>query len=203
MYSYPYEIKEAMAVNNTSEKLIQISMRTFSEKGYYGTSLNNIANDLGVKKSSLYNYIKSKDDLYRICLEKCMKKGLSLIENINTQTDNLHEELLSFLRRYINDSDYMVKFYLQLSFAPCNFTKDIEEYNDKFAVVFSDKLRQIHLYNQLKIDQDDFVLFVNMFVNGWLYKKAFVQSATTPKKIIKEFEQQANLLLDSIQNKEK
>ncbi|MDT3993561.1 TetR/AcrR family transcriptional regulator [Mammaliicoccus fleurettii] len=190
-------------MNNTSEKLIQISMRTFSEKGYYGTSLNNIANDLGVKKSSLYNYIKSKDDLYGICLEKCMKKGLSLIENINTQTDNLHEELLSFLRRYINDSDYMVKFYLQLSFAPCNFTKDIEEYNDKFAVVFSDKLRQIHSYNQLKIDQDDFVLFVNMFVNGWLYKKAFVKSATTPKKIIKEFEQQANLLLDSIQNKEK
>ena len=200
MYSYPYEIKEAMAVNNTSEKLIQISMRTFSEKGYYGTSLNNIANDLGVKKSSLYNYIKSKDDLYGICLEKCMKKGLSLIENINTQPDNLHEELLSFLRRYIYDSDYMVKFYLQLSFAPCNFTKDIEEYNDKFAVVFSDKLRQIHSYNQLKIDQDDFVLFVNMFVNGWLYKKALVQSATTPKKIIKEFEQQANLLLNSIQN---
>ncbi|WP_206167270.1 TetR/AcrR family transcriptional regulator, partial [Mammaliicoccus sciuri] len=47
-------------------------MRTFSEMGYYGTSLNNIANELGIKKASLYNYFKSKDELYEQCIERCM-----------------------------------------------------------------------------------------------------------------------------------
>ena len=37
-------------MNNTSEKLIQISIKTFSEKGYHGTSLNDLAIELGIKK---------------------------------------------------------------------------------------------------------------------------------------------------------
>lgn len=45
-------------MNNTSEKLIQISIKTFSEKGYHGTSLNDLANELGIKKASLYNYFR-------------------------------------------------------------------------------------------------------------------------------------------------
>ncbi len=69
MYNYSHKVKEAAEVNNTSEKLIQISLRTFSEMGYYGTSLNNIANELGIKKASLYNYFKSKDELYEQCIE--------------------------------------------------------------------------------------------------------------------------------------
>jgi len=37
-------------LNNTSEKLIYISTMNFSAKGYYGTSLTNIANNVGIKK---------------------------------------------------------------------------------------------------------------------------------------------------------
>lgn len=85
-------------MNNTSEKLIQISMRTFSEMGYYGTSLNNIANELGIKKASLYNYFKSKDELYEQCIERCMNKGMKLIKSIDTQPHNAHEELIKFFK---------------------------------------------------------------------------------------------------------
>lgn len=67
-------------MNNTSEKLIQISIKTFSEKGYHGTSLNDLAIELGIKKASLYNYFISKDDLYEKCIEICMNQGLKLTE---------------------------------------------------------------------------------------------------------------------------
>ncbi|MEB5760139.1 TetR/AcrR family transcriptional regulator [Mammaliicoccus sciuri] len=88
-------------MNNTSEKLIQISMRIFSEMGYYGTSLNIIANELGIKKASLYNYFKSKDELYEQCIERCMNKGMKLIKSIDTQAHNAHEELIKFFQEYI------------------------------------------------------------------------------------------------------
>lgn len=60
LYSYSYVAKEANEVNNTSEKLIHISMRTFSEMGYYGTSLNNIANELGIKRQVYITTLKAK-----------------------------------------------------------------------------------------------------------------------------------------------
>ncbi len=198
MYSYLYDTKEAIGLNNTSEKLIHISAKNFSEKGYYGTSLNNIANNLGVKKASLYNYIKSKDELYGICLEKCMEKGLTLIGNIDTQSENLYEELLSFFQKYIYDSDYLVKFYIQLSFVPSNFTKVIEEYNNKLASVFNEKLREIHAHNNVKLGQDDFVSFINMFIHGWLYRTAFMQSKITKEEVINEFEHFIQLLMHKI-----
>ncbi|MDP9821910.1 TetR/AcrR family transcriptional regulator [Nocardioides massiliensis] len=37
--------------------------RVFSEKGFGGASLEDVANEVGMLKGSLYNYIKSKEDL--------------------------------------------------------------------------------------------------------------------------------------------
>lgn len=183
-------------MNNTSEKLIHISMRTFSEMGYYGTSLNNIANELGIKKASLYNYFKSKDELYEQCIENCMSEGLRIIEGIDSQPVNVYDELSSFFYNYIYDSDYLVKFYVQLSFAPSNFTEMILEHNKELAIVFNSKLVDIHKNSEFNINREDFILFINMFVYGWLYRKSFVQNNVTPENIIKEFDQHIKILMN-------
>lgn len=185
-------------MNNTSEKLIHISMRTFSEMGYYGTSLNNIANELGIKKASLYSYFKSKDELYEQCIENCMSVGLSIIEGIDSQPLNVYDELSSFFYNYIYDSDYLVKFYVQLSFAPSNFTSNIEHYNHKLSTALTYKLEKIHAHHKLKLDKSDFVLLVRMFINGWLYRRAYTQSEKTQNEVKNEFNHHANLLLSKI-----
>ncbi|WP_436875621.1 TetR family transcriptional regulator [Mammaliicoccus sciuri] len=182
-------------MNNTSEKLIQISIKTFSEKGYHGTSLNDLAIELGIKKASLYNYFISKDDLYEKCIEICMNQGLKLTESINTSPDNVHEELLKFFKAYIHDTRHLVKFYIQLSFAPSNFNESIMDHNKKISIVFNKKLKEIHKNNHLTVKQDDFILFINMFVYGWLYRKAFVQGDVTPDNIVNEFDQHFSILM--------
>src|SRR5919199_6016289 len=45
------------------EELTQIAARLFAEKGYAGTSLADLAGELGVQKPSLYHHIASKEDL--------------------------------------------------------------------------------------------------------------------------------------------
>src|SRR5438094_9008877 len=45
------------------EELTRIAARLFAEKGYQGTSLADLAGELGVRKPSLYHHIASKDDL--------------------------------------------------------------------------------------------------------------------------------------------
>src|SRR3954469_21156101 len=45
------------------EELTRIATRLFAERGYQGTSIAEIAEELGVQKPSLYHHIASKEDL--------------------------------------------------------------------------------------------------------------------------------------------
>jgi AcrR family transcriptional regulator len=45
------------------EDIVNIAGELFAEKGFNGTSLNDVANSVGVLKGSLYHYISSKEDL--------------------------------------------------------------------------------------------------------------------------------------------
>src|SRR5437764_10715237 len=45
------------------EELTRIATRLFAERGYQGTSLAEIAEELGIQKPSLYHHIASKEDL--------------------------------------------------------------------------------------------------------------------------------------------
>jgi TetR/AcrR family transcriptional regulator, cholesterol catabolism regulator len=45
------------------EELTRIAARLFAERGYQGTSLADLAGQLGVQKPSLYHHIDSKEDL--------------------------------------------------------------------------------------------------------------------------------------------
>ena len=45
------------------DDVVAAAARVFSEKGFGGASLEDVANEVGMLKGSLYNYIKSKEDL--------------------------------------------------------------------------------------------------------------------------------------------
>jgi TetR/AcrR family transcriptional regulator, cholesterol catabolism regulator len=50
-------------VSQRREELTRIAARLFAERGYQGTSLADLADELGVQKPSLYHHIASKEDL--------------------------------------------------------------------------------------------------------------------------------------------
>ena len=52
------------------DQLIEVATRFFKEKGYHNTSMQNLADGLGVQKSSLYYYIESKEELLCRLLER-------------------------------------------------------------------------------------------------------------------------------------
>jgi len=51
------------------DQLLQTATRLFKEKGYRNTSMQDLADALGVQKASLYYYIESKEELLRRLLE--------------------------------------------------------------------------------------------------------------------------------------
>ena len=69
---------EGRARTDTRARIQQIAVELFTEHGYEGTSLREIAERLGVTKAALYYHFKSKEDI--IC---------SLVEDYQVQMDAL------------------------------------------------------------------------------------------------------------------
>jgi AcrR family transcriptional regulator len=51
------------------DQLLETATRLFKEKGYHNTSMQDLADALGIQKGSLYYYIESKEELLQRLLE--------------------------------------------------------------------------------------------------------------------------------------
>ena len=49
-----------MTQRNTKEKIFDVSLELFSQKGFNNTSVRQIAREVGIKESSIYNHYPSK-----------------------------------------------------------------------------------------------------------------------------------------------
>ncbi|MFJ7978668.1 TetR/AcrR family transcriptional regulator [Peribacillus sp. NPDC096379] len=49
---------------NTKDQIIEAAKCSFALHGYEGTTLSQIAKEVGIQKPSIYNHFKSKNDLY-------------------------------------------------------------------------------------------------------------------------------------------
>lgn len=58
-----------MARTNAKEPLIQAARDLFSVKGYDGTSVDEIAESIGIKGPTIYKYFKNKEDLLKAVVD--------------------------------------------------------------------------------------------------------------------------------------
>jgi AcrR family transcriptional regulator len=71
-----------MAGAETRERILDVSRELFTEQGYDGTSLREIADELGFTKAALYYHFQSKEEILR-----------ALLEPVEAVIDELHGRL--------------------------------------------------------------------------------------------------------------
>ena len=63
------QIKEAMAVSKTREKLVDVARQLFAKMGVENTTMNDIAMASQKGRRTLYTYFKSKEEIYLAVVE--------------------------------------------------------------------------------------------------------------------------------------
>ncbi len=83
-----------------NQEIFDTAAYLFASRGYARTSIRDLAEALGMQKSSLYHYFDSKEDLLHRMLDQFMDQALERIESLCGQDLPPLEKLAEFMRFY-------------------------------------------------------------------------------------------------------
>ena len=86
-------------IMTTKEKIIYESLKLFSQKGYDGVSMREIAAAVGIKGASIYNHFKGKEEIFNAIFDEMKAHYDNVAASMNIPTE---------------DNDDMVNMYLNI-----------------------------------------------------------------------------------------
>ncbi len=113
-------------------KILEASLKIFSKNGFNNTKISDIAEEAGIGKGTIYEYFKSKDELFTASFYYFMEK---FEEGISLQLFRIHEPLEK-LRAYFSaltdmfDGDYLEYLAIMLDF----WAEGVRERNDSWMI---------------------------------------------------------------------
>ncbi|OME53018.1 MULTISPECIES: TetR/AcrR family transcriptional regulator [Paenibacillus] len=116
----------------TKNKLKEVAMRLFGEKGYEGTALSEIAKEVGVKTPAIYAFFENKEDLFMTVFREAMQSYNTYIQELSEEQKvwSAQESLRGILSRqyeFYQKSPEASKIVLRYVVFPPAFLKETIE----------------------------------------------------------------------------
>ncbi len=86
---------------NKKEKIMQAGIKSFAAYGYNKTTMEDIAEMLGMKKNSLYYYFENKDALFKAIIREEISKHADCQQSILTQNLPASEKLVKIVELFL------------------------------------------------------------------------------------------------------
>jgi len=90
--------------NQKKETIRKAAVKIFASYGFAKTTLDDIANSVGIKKNSLYYYFESKEQLFNEIITEELKSIIGRYEEAFRNLNTCEEKVLEFCR--ISDTSY-------------------------------------------------------------------------------------------------
>ncbi|MEA3350701.1 MAG: TetR/AcrR family transcriptional regulator [Chloroflexota bacterium] len=85
----------------TRENILDAAAKIFGQKGYHGTSMQDIADAVGLKKASLYYHISSKQEILLALLDQALDLLIEQIQAATNHDSAPPEKLQRAMRTYL------------------------------------------------------------------------------------------------------
>lgn len=106
--------------NAVRQAVVETASRLFYKQGYSNTGINQIIEESGVVKSSLYTTFRSKEDILMAYLET---SGAATDQALKDAADHFEDPV----KRALAIFDYLVELVQQKEYYGCNFLNIISE----------------------------------------------------------------------------
>ena len=81
--------------------LLAVAVGVFNERGYDGTSMEDLAKATGLSKSSIYHHVESKEELLRLALQRALGPLFAVTEEAGARQGRAIERLEHVVRREV------------------------------------------------------------------------------------------------------
>lgn len=133
----------------TLDKIKKISLRLFNEKGYEGTSLKDIFNEIGISAPSFYYYYASKKDLYVELMKTSQEDSAKYImDRIEKSKDKaigqrLYDLLASIVDYSFEKREEAMFIFRSALFPNHEFRSDLDEQSRQWRNAYQKEVRKI------------------------------------------------------------
>jgi AcrR family transcriptional regulator len=80
------------------ESLLAVAVTVFNERGYDGTSMEDLSRRLGISKSSIYYHVSSKEELLSLALDRALDGLFAVAEDVRSSDAPAIERLERLVR---------------------------------------------------------------------------------------------------------
>lgn len=154
---------------NKREKIINVSLNLFLNKGFNETTIDEITKLANISKGSFYTYFKSKEEL----LEKIIE---NLIENIEERFYEITKNEMSDPIKILNDffnlnvllanefASSILTILRDVSFAP---KKIREKLRESLLERINEKLQKFLIFLKKNYDENDILILWGTLISLW------------------------------------
>ena len=86
---------------NKKELILEEAAKLFKEKGFGGTSMRDLAEKVGMEAASMYNHIKSKDEILELICFKIANQYISQLQEIENTNQSFQDKLRAIIGLHV------------------------------------------------------------------------------------------------------
>lgn len=85
----------------TAERLLQVAVGVFDQRGYDGTSMEDVARASGITKSAIYHHVRGKEELLRLAVDRALGALFAVLDEPPAATGPAIDRLQHVVRRTV------------------------------------------------------------------------------------------------------
>ncbi|WNF35840.1 TetR/AcrR family transcriptional regulator [Bacillaceae bacterium IKA-2] len=125
-----------MGVKPTKEKITEVALQLFEQKGYHAVTVDKIVKMSGTSKGTFYHYFKSKDELlYTIhdyFITYVLDKATEAYEQWETPTERINAIIKSFVMMFDVYRPHVTVFYQESLYLAPEYFDNIKNKRDQY-----------------------------------------------------------------------
>ncbi len=186
-----------------AEQVVAAALRLFREKGYHATSMQDIAEAVGLYKGSLYHYIRCKEDLLVYAFERAMAALLSQTEGIAQDTrltpaEQLRHAIRAHVQAVAEHLDALTVYLHEWRVLDGESAATVAKQRERYAALLGDIIQRGVRAGELQAADVRLATLGVLGTCNWLYHWYSPTGRLQPEQIADAF---ADLLLDGLRRR--
>ncbi len=175
----------------TKQRIIEVARRLFSQHGYLGVSMSDIAERVNITKAALYYHFAGKTEIYRQVLDEVFNRLNSLIAKAldeKTVSERLHKLVESYLDFGLTEKNLIKALALKLSPLDHEIHKHITRLRQQVSNAIRSLVEEMSVAKQSarKVDSRALTAMLIAMMDGVILQHSLLNNRIDAKKASKQ-----------------